>query len=178
MVFGSSGGSAAFSLQFLNKQHKSNCHTKSHCCNSFFCVGFKKLHLRSPLFSWSILHCQYQNMLHKCSGSDCTGFFLKDPALVFLHKPKSWKFICTYFLDLRCVPSYETCSYASALCTTYRPRVIAQPRIIMASSSSMAASITSTDNRANLVLGRWLGTHEFCNDAVQKPTKKNLALVT
>ena len=65
MVFGSSGGSAAFSLQFLNKQHKSNCHTKSHCCNSFFCVGFKKWHIRSPLFSWSILHCQYQNLLHK-----------------------------------------------------------------------------------------------------------------
>ena len=91
MVFGSSGGSAAFSLQFLNKQHKSNCHTKSHCCNSFFCVGFKKLHLRSPLFSWSILHCQYQNLLHKWQWLHC--FFLKDPALGFLYKPKSWKFI-------------------------------------------------------------------------------------
>ncbi len=28
-------GFAAVSSQFLNKHHKSNCHTKAHCCNSF-----------------------------------------------------------------------------------------------------------------------------------------------
>ncbi len=31
------GGFAAVSSQFLNKHHKSNCHTKAHCCNSFLC---------------------------------------------------------------------------------------------------------------------------------------------
>ena len=35
-VFGGSGGFAAVSSQFLNKHHKSNCHTKAHCCYSFF----------------------------------------------------------------------------------------------------------------------------------------------
>ena len=35
-VFGGSGGFAAVYSQFLNKYQKSNCHTKAHCCNSFF----------------------------------------------------------------------------------------------------------------------------------------------
>ncbi len=35
-VFGGSGGFAAVSSQFQNKHRKSNCHTKAHCCNSFF----------------------------------------------------------------------------------------------------------------------------------------------
>ena len=35
-VFGGSGNFAAVFSQFLNKHHKSNCHTKAHCCNSFF----------------------------------------------------------------------------------------------------------------------------------------------
>ena len=35
-VFGGRGGFAAVSSQFLNKHHKSNFHTKAHCCNSFF----------------------------------------------------------------------------------------------------------------------------------------------
>ncbi len=30
------GGFAAVSTQFQNKHHESNCHTKAHCCNSFF----------------------------------------------------------------------------------------------------------------------------------------------
>ena len=34
-VFGGSGDFAAVSSQFLNKHHKSNCHTKAHCYNSF-----------------------------------------------------------------------------------------------------------------------------------------------
>ena len=34
--FGGCGGFAAVSLQFLNNNHKSNCHTKAQCCNSFF----------------------------------------------------------------------------------------------------------------------------------------------
>ena len=35
-VFGGSDGFAAVSSQFLNKHHKSNCHTKAHCSNLFF----------------------------------------------------------------------------------------------------------------------------------------------
>ena len=35
-VFGGSGNFAAVFSQFLNKHHKSNCHTKAHCFNSFF----------------------------------------------------------------------------------------------------------------------------------------------
>ena len=35
-VFGGSSGSATVCSQFLNKHHKGNCHTKAHCCNSFF----------------------------------------------------------------------------------------------------------------------------------------------
>ena len=31
--FGICGGFAAVSSQFLNKHHKSKCHTKAHCCN-------------------------------------------------------------------------------------------------------------------------------------------------
>ncbi len=34
--FGVSVYSAAVSSQFTNKPHKSNCHTKAQCCNSFF----------------------------------------------------------------------------------------------------------------------------------------------
>ena len=33
--FGVVGGTAAVSSQYFNKQHKSNCYTKSHSCNSF-----------------------------------------------------------------------------------------------------------------------------------------------
>ena len=35
------GGFAAVSLHFLNKHHKSNCHTKAQCCNSFLLYFFK-----------------------------------------------------------------------------------------------------------------------------------------
>ena len=36
VVFGGSGNFIAVFSQFLHKHHKSNCHTKAHCCNSFF----------------------------------------------------------------------------------------------------------------------------------------------
>ena len=54
------GGFAAFSSQYLNEHHKSNCHTKFHCCNSFlswvpaYLEGFQKLaHLPLPFWKWN-----------------------------------------------------------------------------------------------------------------------------
>ncbi len=35
-LVGGGGGLATVSLQFLDKHHKSNCHTNSRCCKSFF----------------------------------------------------------------------------------------------------------------------------------------------
>ena len=119
---------------------------------------FSVLVLKSCTSAPPFFHDQYctANIKICCtSGSDCTVFFSKIQLWDFFTNPNLENlYIYTYFLDLRCVPSYETCSYALALCTTYRLRVVAQLRIIMASSLSMAAFITSTDNRANLVLGR------------------------
>ena len=61
------------------------------------------------------------------------------------------------FSDLRCVPSYAICSYALALCTTYRRTLVVAQLRSRASNLSMVTYITSMDNRANLVLDDTLG---------------------